>query len=96
MQIGSSQILRKAAKYLLIGLAILYLLDWSVFKVRGTPMGSVTVEQYVKMPLKGNKVEYDYTGTMETSCSRTVFPQYSASQWNLPCWWVEQHKTHWQ
>ncbi len=93
------RILGEAAKYLLITFAILYALDWSVFAVRrmrGSGMGSVAVEQYLSTTLKGNKAEYDYLGTANQNCSRTVFPQYAMSNWNSPCWWLERHKTSWQ
>jgi len=89
----------KAAKYLLIGLAVLCVVDWSVFevrRVRGTAMGTVPVEQYLQTPLKGSKAEYDYLGTADQACARTLFPQYASSRWIPPCWWLERHKTQWQ
>jgi hypothetical protein len=91
--------LRRTLKYFLIGLAVLYAADWLVFEVRlvaGTGMGTVSVETYLKTPLKGNKVEYDYIGPADESCSRTMLPQYAASAWNPPCWWLALHKTRWQ
>jgi hypothetical protein len=93
------RVLGEASKYLLITFAILYALDWTVFEVRhmsGGGMGTVMVEQYLSTNLKGNKAEYDYLGTANQSCSRTLFPQYAASAWNSPCWWLERHKTSWQ
>jgi hypothetical protein len=99
MPIDPLETLGKAAKYFLIGLTILYALDWSVFetrRARGTAMGIVAVEQYLQTPLKGSKAEYDYLGTADHSCSRTLLPQYAGSQWNVPCWWLERHKTQWQ
>jgi len=99
MRIQPLQILGEGAKYLLIGLTVLYALDWSVFEVRrarGTATGNVAVEQYLQTPLKGNKAEYDYLGTTDQSCPRTLFPQYAASEWSSPCWWLEQHKARWE
>jgi hypothetical protein len=99
MPIDPLETLGKAAKYFLITLAILYASDWSVFEARqarGTAMGSVPVEQYLQTPLKGNKAEYDYMGTADQTCSRTLFPQYASSQWNVPCWWLARHKAQWQ
>jgi len=93
------RILAEAAKYLLIVLAILYALDLGVFQVRrmrGTGMGTVSVDQYLATSLKGNKAEYDYLGTANQNCSRSLFPQYAASNWNPPCWWLESHKASWQ
>jgi hypothetical protein len=93
------RVVGRVARYLLISVAIGYAVDWGVFELRlarGTAMGSVTVEQYLMTPLKGNKQEYDYMGTADESCSRTLLPQYAASAWNPPCWWLARHKTRWQ
>ncbi|MFZ0480677.1 MAG: hypothetical protein WAL71_16170 [Terriglobales bacterium] len=99
MRIEPLEILRNTARYLLIGLTVLYLLDWGIFAVRrmqGTALGSVPVEQYLQTPLKGNKAEYDYMGTADQPCSRTLFPQYASQQWNVPCWWLARHNAQWQ
>ncbi|MGA9527312.1 MAG: hypothetical protein WBS24_04270 [Terriglobales bacterium] len=99
MRIEPIDFFGQAAKYLLILTSLLYLLDWSLFAVRraqGTAMSSVPVEQYLQTPLKGNKAEYDYMGTADQPCSRTLFPQYALSQWNVPCWWLARHKAQWQ
>ena len=93
------RILGEAAKYLLISLAILYALDWSVFEVRrmrGTGMGSVAVDQFLATTLKGNKAEYDYLGTANQTCTHSLFPQYAGSEWNSPCWWLARHNAQWQ
>ena len=90
--------LRRTAKYLAIGLALLYAADWGVFEVRllrGVGLRSIPVEQYLKTSLKGSKTEYDYMGTADTNCARAIFPQYAASQWNPPCWWLERHRQKW-
>ena len=84
------------ARYLLIGAALVYAVDWSVFELRGPAMSTVTVQQFLKTPLKGNKLEYDYLGQADASCSQTLFPQYAASTWNPPCWWLARHKTQWE
>jgi hypothetical protein len=99
MQLYPLRHLRRTAKYLLISSVLLYAVDWSVFEVRlvlGAGLGTVPVEQYLKTALKGGKAEYDYLGTADESCSRTVFPQHAASQWNPPCWWLERHRQHWR
>jgi hypothetical protein len=59
-------------------------------------MKGVAVEQYLATPLKGNKAQYDYMGTANENCARTMFPQYAASTWNPPCWWLEHHPQRWQ
>jgi hypothetical protein len=89
----------RAALFLLIGLALAYAIDWIVFGLRlsrGNAMGTVTVQQFLKTPLKGNKLEYDYLGQADASCSQTLFPQYAAATWNPPCWWLQRHKTRWE
>jgi hypothetical protein len=91
--------LARIAKFVAIGAAILYAVDWGVFEIqmaRGAGMGTVAVEQFTQIPLKGNKLEFDYNGTANQSCSRSLFPQYSAANWNTPCWWLERHKTQWE
>jgi hypothetical protein len=92
-------ILGQTLKFLLLALVLFYLADWGTFAVRlkrGTGLKNVTVEQYLSTPLKGQKIEYDYLGTAERSCSRAVFPQYVASQWIPPCWWLQRHNQAWQ
>jgi|HubBroStandDraft_4_1064222.scaffolds.fasta_scaffold81173_3 hypothetical protein len=93
------RVVARAALFLLIGLAMAYAIDWIVFGLRlshGNAMGTVKVQQFLKTPLKGNKLEYDYLGSADASCSQTLFPQYAASTWNPPCWWLARHKTQWE
>ena len=91
------RILGEAARYFLITLAILYALDFAIFHVRGgSALSTVAVDQFLSTPLKGNKAEYDYLGTANQPCSRTLFPQYASSAWNPPCWWLQHHNASWQ
>jgi len=91
------QILSQAAKYFLITLAILYALDFAVFHIRGgSALGTVAVDQFLSTAMKGDKAEYDYLGTANQTCSRSLFPQYASSIWNPPCWWLQRHPTAWQ
>lgn len=80
---------------LLIAAAIVvYLVDWAVLRfriMRGTAYASVQVDQYLSTPLKGNKAEYDYLGTITVTCSRSIFPHGLA-----PCWWRNRHKSVWE
>jgi len=74
---------------------ILYAGDWIVLQIRvarGTAFGSVQVNQFLATPLKGNKVEYDFTGTVQETCSRSIFPQKG----NPACWWLQRHTTQWE
>jgi hypothetical protein len=99
MQIHPLRYIARITLYLLFSLSMLYALDWIVFEIRlarGTGVGSVPVEQYLKTPLKGSKMEYDYLGTSDATCPRTAFPQYAASALNPPCWWLKRHNQRWQ
>jgi hypothetical protein len=73
----------------------LYAGDWLVWRFRisrGTGYGSVEVHQFLATSLKGDKTEYDMTGTIQETCSRSIFPQ----QGNPACWWLVRHKSQWE
>jgi hypothetical protein len=91
--------LGQIVRYLLLGLVLFYIVDWGQFEVRlrrGSGMGSISVEQYLRTPLKGQKLEFDYLGAADQNCARAMFPQYVASQWVPPCWWLQRHRQKWQ
>jgi hypothetical protein len=64
-----------------------YLGDWSAYKMRGSPQGTVTVSRMASVPLKGNKTEFDYLGTSDVNCSVSLFPQDGES----PCWHLRRN-----
>ena len=35
---------------------VIYAGDWAVYKLRGSPQSTVTVNRYITIPLKGNKI----------------------------------------
>jgi hypothetical protein len=72
---------------LVAGFVVSFLGDWAVFRLRGGPLSKVTVDRYLTIPLKGNKQEFDYLGTMEVPCSVSLFPQAGQS----PCWQVRRN-----
>ncbi len=75
---------------LMVALAVLYVGDWAVWRLRvakGGGMGSVVVSSIVVLPLKDNKEEYDWGGTAEVSCSQSIFPQAGSGA----CWWLRRH-----
>jgi hypothetical protein len=78
---------------LLAILVVLYLGDWITLRVRSGAhaSNSVQVEQFLKTPLKGQKEEFDYMGTVTEPCVPALFPHSSEA----PCWWVERHKIQW-
>jgi hypothetical protein len=61
--------------------------DFAVFKLRGSPQSTVTVNRFVTIPLKGNKQEFDYLGSMAVPCSISLFPQAGQT----PCWQLRRH-----
>jgi len=75
--------------------AMLYAGDWLVLRIRigrGTAFGTVDVRQFLATSLKGNKIEYDFMGTVQQKCSHSIFPQ----QGSPACWWLERHNAQWQ
>ena len=73
---------------LLSAFVVLYAGDWAVYKLRGSPQGSVRVSQTLVVPLKGNKQEYDYLGTSDVACSISIFSQGGES----PCWQLRRNQ----
>jgi len=59
---------------------------------RGSAYGSVTVSQFLATPLKGSKEEYDYLGSVDQACVKSIFPHGG----DQPCWWLERHTKQWQ
>jgi len=88
-------LLEATAKVLLVAGVLLWLGDWAQFRVRSAHGGAydtVAVEEYLTTALKGNKEEYDYMGTAEVSCARSLFPHGGAPA----CWWLRRHTTQWR
>ncbi len=79
----------------LIAAMLLWVVDWAVFVVRaahGNGYDQVQVQEFLSTALKGNKTEFDYLGTAQVSCARSLLPHAGAS----PCWWVRRHTTVWE
>jgi hypothetical protein len=66
---------------------VLYAGDWAVYKLRGSPRSTVTVNRYMTIPLKGNKQEFDYLGSMDVPCSVSLFPQGG----QVSCWQLRRN-----
>jgi hypothetical protein len=74
--------LRRTIVVLAAAFVAVYGGDWAIYKLRGSPTSKVTVNRYLTIPLKGNKQEFDYLGTIDVPCSVSLFPQAGQS----PCW----------
>jgi hypothetical protein len=73
---------------LVAAFVLLYAGDWAVYKMRGSPQGSVTVSRTLSVPLEGNKTEVDYLGTSDVACSISLFSQSGES----PCWQLNRNR----
>ncbi len=74
--------LGRAVAVLAAAFVAVYAGDWAIYKLRGSPQSTVTVNRYVTIPLKGNKQEFDYLGSSDVPCSVSLFPQAGQSA----CW----------
>lgn len=79
--------IQRVAVVLVAGFVAAYGGDWAVYKLRGSPSSTVTVNRYQTVPLKGNKIEYDYLGASDVPCSVSLFPQAGQS----PCWQLRRN-----
>ena len=77
----------RGAVILAAAFVLIYLGDVAAYKLRGSPQSKVTVNQYLSIPLKGNKEEYDYEGTFDEPCAMAVFAQGGLS----PCWQLRRN-----
>jgi hypothetical protein len=83
-------LLERVALGVLIALPVLYAGDWLVYHLRlsrGTAFDSVTVKQFISVPLKNGRNEYDYAGSQPVPCVKAIFPWGDDD----PCWWVRRH-----
>jgi hypothetical protein len=80
----------------LAGLAALALvafaIDWTMYALHGRPQSSVNVSQFMSVPLKGQKTEYDYLGSANVGCDVALFPHGGET----PCWYLRRHATQWE
>ncbi len=93
------RILLLALEVLLVAAVVIFLVDAAVFRVRmarGAGIQSQQVDQFLKTPLKGGKMELDYLGTVPENCAVALLPQYVGGQWMTPCWWLKKHAANWQ
>jgi hypothetical protein len=69
-----------------------FAVDFAVYKLRGSPQSTVQVSQYMSIPLKGQKTEYDYLGSANVACAVALFPHGGED----PCWHVRRNKDQWE
>jgi hypothetical protein len=71
---------------------VAYVTDFAVYKLRGSPHSTVAVSQFMSIPLKGEKTEYDYLGSATVPCAVALFPQGGDD----PCWHLRRNPTQWE
>lgn len=71
---------------------VAYATDWLVYHFRGSPQGTVAVSQFMVIPLKAQKTEYDYLGTTNVSCAVALFPHGGED----PCWHLRRNPNQWE
>ena len=81
--------------WLLAAALLLWLGDWTVWRIRvwrGGGYDTVQVNQILLIPLKNHKMEADSQSTADQPCARSIFPHGGDD----PCWWLRRHATVWQ
>ena len=68
-----------------------YAVDSLIFLLRGSPTGTVTVQKFMGVPLKGQKEEYDYLGQVQVSCAASLFPHKGMDA----CWRLKRNPNQW-
>ena len=72
----------RIAAALVVLFAIVYMGDWVVYRLRGSPQSKVTVNKFVSIPQKARKTEIDFLGTFDAPCAVALFDQGGEST----CW----------
>lgn len=67
---------------LVVLFALIYVGDWAVYRLRGSPQSTVRVNRFVSIPQKARKTEFDFLGTLDAPCAVALFSQGDES----PCW----------
>lgn len=85
------RLILKSLTGLICAAALLYVVDWLVFRIRvghnAGAMGSVTVNAYYAVPQKNGKTEYDFQSSGPQACANAIFPHMGY----LPCWYLRRH-----
>ncbi len=77
----------RTAVYVIASVIFLYLADGLVYRLRGQPQDSVTVQRYYALHKTKEKTNYMFADPQTQSCARALFP-HSSSQ---PCWYLRRH-----
>lgn len=72
----------KIVAVLAVLFALIYVGDWGIYRLRGSPQSKVTVNRFVSIPEKARKTELDFLGTLDAPCAVAIFSQGGET----PCW----------
>jgi hypothetical protein len=85
------RILVAAILTVLAAAALVYGLDFTVFKIRAAtnrnPYGSVTVNHYYAVLQKNGKTQFIFDPPQAQTCVNALFPH----QGSPPCWYLSRH-----
>ena len=79
--------IQRGLLFLVAAFVLIYGGDWAIYRLRGSPTSTAAVNKMLSVPLKGNKIEYDYVGTTDVPCSVSLFPQGGEN----PCWYLRRY-----
>ena len=91
MRLLGRWLLRVLVAFAVISL-VTFVIDWTTYKLRGSPQSIVAVSQFMAVPLKGQKTELDYLGTANVPCAVALFPQAGMD----PCWYLRRNANQWE
>jgi hypothetical protein len=77
----------RIAAALAVLFAVVNVVDWAVYHLRGSPQSKVTVNKFVSIPQKARKTEIDFLGTFDAPCAKALFNQGGESA----CWQLRRN-----
>jgi hypothetical protein len=91
---GRAWPVKRWLKRILLGavavLCLAYAIDFAQARLRlagGGSLGSVTVNRYSVIHEKNNRMEFNYVGSDQQTCLRSLFPHFGYT----PCWYARRH-----
>lgn len=84
--------MKTALIVVVVSLALLYAGDYASVRYRiprgRDPLGTVEVQPYYAVPLKGGKTEFMFLKPENQVCVHSLFPHLGHN----PCWYVRRHR----
>ena len=80
--------LQRIALFAILGLVLLYAVDYVLLRFHGQALGSVDVQIMWAIKQKDNRIDYELGDTETRPCVHSLFPQMGYA----PCWYLSRHK----